>query len=107
MRREKAAPEWTLAVRIIHLEAVGQGVVVGLVAGVGVFLATTWLLLRGGPVVGPHLALLGQFFVGYEVTFLGSLVGFAWGFGCGFAGGYLVSVLYNRIVTWRGRRAKP
>lgn len=78
-----------------------QGVVVGLMAGGAVFVATNWLVLRGGPVVGPHLALLGQLFVGYEVTFMGSLVGLAWGFGYGFTAGYCVSTLYNRIVMLR------
>ena len=53
-------------------------------AGLGVFVATNWLISEGGPVVGPHLALLGQFFIGYRVTFVGSLVGFLWAFAVGF-----------------------
>jgi hypothetical protein len=91
----------TLPVRVIQLEAVVQGVVVGLLAGAGLCIATLWLWLKGGPVVGPHLALLGQFLVGYEVTPLGSLVGLGWGFVLGFAGGWTVSVLYNALVVWR------
>jgi len=94
-----------LAIRIRRVEAVMQGVVIGTMVGMAVFLATNFLILRGGPTVGPHLALLGQFFLGYEVTFLGSVVGFAWGFAYGFAGGYAVSALYNRIVLLRGRDA--
>jgi len=62
---------------------IAAGVV--LVAGLGVFVATNWLLVKGGRPVGPHLALLSQFFLGYRVTFAGSLIGFAWAFGCGFA----------------------
>jgi hypothetical protein len=93
-----------LPVRIIRLEAVVQGVVTGVLAGLGVFVATIWLCLKGGTVVGPNLALLGQFFIGYKVTFLGSLVGFAWGFAYGFAGGYVVSSLYNRVVVYRVQR---
>jgi hypothetical protein len=54
--------------------------------------------LKGGRVVGPHLSLLRQFFVGYEVTFVGSLIGFAYAFACGFVAGYLVSLVYNRVA---------
>ncbi|HEY6065940.1 MAG TPA: hypothetical protein VIY96_07265, partial [Thermoanaerobaculia bacterium] len=64
-------------------------------------LATNWLVLKGGPVVGPHLALLRQFFIGYEVTFVGSLIGFAYAFVSGFLAGYLVSRIYNRVVRRR------
>jgi hypothetical protein len=90
-----------LSVRVVRLEAVVQGVAWGLVAGLGLFLATNWLVLKGGRVVGPHLSLLRQFFVGYEVTFVGSLIGFAYAFACGFVAGYLVSVVYNRVTRRR------
>jgi hypothetical protein len=90
-------------VQILRLDAVAQGITVGLVAGIGVFVATNWLVLKGGKVVGPNLALLGQFFLGYRVSFLGSLVGFVWAFTFGFAAGYLVSRVYNAIVARRER----
>lgn len=97
-----AAPDIrTLPVRVLRLEAVLQGITAGLMAGAGVFLATTWLVLEGGTIVGPHLALLGQFFVGYEVTFVGSLIGFAWGFVYGFTAGWGVSVVYNLVAARR------
>jgi hypothetical protein len=81
-----------------------QGLVAGIMAGAAVFLATVWLVARGGAVVGPHLALLGQFFPGYEVTLAGAVIGLAWGFAYGFASGYLVSVLYNWLVRVRRGR---
>jgi hypothetical protein len=93
--------EAALSVRIVRLEAVVQGVAWGLVAGLGLFLATNWLVLKGGRVVGPHLSLLRQFFVGYEVSFKGSLIGFVYAFVCGFLAGYLVSRVYNRVVRRR------
>jgi hypothetical protein len=93
--------EPTLAVKILRLEAVVQGVAWGLVAGLALFLATNVLVLKGGRVVGPHLSLLRQFFIGYEVTFAGSLIGFAYAFSCGFVAGYLVSLVYNRVVRRR------
>jgi hypothetical protein len=68
------------------------------VAGLGLFVATNWLIIKGGEVVGPHLALLGQFLPGYEVTFLGSVIGLAYGLVVGFVLGYGVSALYNHLA---------
>jgi hypothetical protein len=93
--------EPALAVRILRLEAIVQGVAWGLVAGLSLFLATNFLVLKGGRVIGPHLSLLRQFFIGYEVSFVGSLIGFAYAFACGFVAGYLVSRIYNRVVRRR------
>jgi len=90
-----------LAVHVVRLEAAVQAVSIGLLTGLAIFVATNWLVLKGGTVVGPHLRLLGQFFVGYDVTFVGSLVGFAWGFAYGFLAGFGVSTVYNRIVAYR------
>ena len=89
-------------IRVIRLEAVIQGLVLGIMAGAGIMFATLVLVVRGGPVVGPHLALLAQFLPGYHVSVLGSLIGLAWGAFYGFVVGYLVSTLYNRIAMRRG-----
>ena len=94
--------EDVILTRIVRLNAMVQGLVTGLLGGLAVFIATNWLVLKGGPVVGPHLALLGQFFIGYRVTFLGSLIGFAYGFATGFLAGYFVAIVYNRVVDSRG-----
>ncbi len=95
--------EAIVGIRILRLQAVVQGIVVGIMVGLAVFLATISLVVRGGPVVGPHLVLLAQFFPGYRVTLVGSFIGLGWGFLYGFIGGYLVSVLYNYIVRVRGK----
>jgi hypothetical protein len=93
--------------RVIRLNAVVQGVVLGLLTGVAIFVATNWLVLKGGPVVGPHLSLLNQFFIGYRVSFVGSLVGFAYGCAVGFAVGYVIAVVYNLAAGARERRRAP
>ncbi len=85
--------------RLVRLSATVYGIVFGLVLGLGVFVATLWLVIRGGPVVGPNLALLGQFFFGYTVTYLGSVIGFAYGFVTGFVIGFSISTIYNWIVS--------
>jgi len=93
--------EKVVLTRLLRLNATVQGFVTGTIAGLVVFIATNWLVLKGGYVVGPHLSLLSQFFIGYRVTFVGSLIGFAYGFGCGFIGGYLVARMYNWIAGFR------
>jgi hypothetical protein len=100
----ETAPEAIVLTRLLRLSALVHGIVTGLVAGLGVFIATNWLLLKGGAVVGPHLALLGQFFIGYRVTFVGSLIGFAYAFAYGFVGGYSVARMYNWLVELKERR---
>lgn len=87
--------------RLLRLNATINGVVIGLMAGLAIFIATNWLVLKGGPVVGPRLVLLAQFFPGYRVTFLGSLIGFAYGFVSGFIGGYFLAIVYNLIAARR------
>lgn len=91
--------------RLLRLDATVQGVVAGISGALLIFVATNWLVLKGGEVIGPHLALLGQFFLGYRVSFVGSLIGAAYGFGCGFVLGYGVARLYNWLVDYReGKR---
>lgn len=89
--------------RLVRLSAIVYGVVFGLVLGSGVLIATLWLVIRGGPVVGPNLSLLGQFFLGYTVTYWGSVIGFAYGFVTGFAIGYSIASIYNWIVNRLGK----
>jgi hypothetical protein len=75
--------------------------VMGLLAGLALFVTTNWLVLKGGQVVGPHLALLGQFFIGYRVSFLGSLIGFVYAFPTGGIVGYAGARLYNWVADLR------
>jgi hypothetical protein len=79
------------------------GLVLGVVSGTGLFATTLWLVVKGGPVVGPHLSLLAQFFPGYSVTYSGSVVGLVYGFIVGYVGGWSVAWLYNRFVSMRNR----
>jgi hypothetical protein len=97
----QAALQDAVLVQLLYLNARVQGVVVGLLFGFAIFIATNWLVLKGGQVVGPHLALLGQFFIGYRVSFVGSLIGFAYGFVAGYILGYLGARLYNAFTSLR------
>ena len=97
--------------RLARFNATVQGLVCGLLLGSIIFVATNWLILKGGEPVGPHLALLGQFFIGYRVSFVGSLIGFGYGFATGFIAGYMVATLYNwlgvRRETRREKSCRP
>src|SRR5262249_44964269 len=86
---------------ILRLNGTVLGVVLGVILGLVIFVATNWLVIKGGPVVGPHLSLLDQFFIGYSVTFLGSLIGMAYGLVIGFLIGFLIGWLYNWVVTFK------
>lgn len=87
--------------QVMRMNATINGIVVGIVVGTVIFIATLWLVIKGGEVVGPHLGLLDQFFWGYSVTFGGSFVGFVYGFLVGFTLGYFIAFTYNTMVTWR------
>ena len=90
----------------LRLNGRGLALFLGLLCGLGLFVATNWLVIKGGPlgadgepVVGPTLSLLGQYFLGYRVTFLGSLIGFGWAFVFGALTGTLICLVYNRIIA--------
>jgi len=106
MADDKRALESLVLTRLMRLNATVQGVVTGLIAGLAIFIATNWLIIKGGPVVGPHLALLGQFLIGYRVTFVGSLIGFAYGFVLGFGVAYGVARMYNWLADVRERHGR-
>ena len=77
----------------------GWGIAVGLVAGVGLLVATNVLVFRGGDTVGPHLGLLRFYFPGYSVSVGGSLIGFVYAFVVGYGVGRVVAGLYNRLTS--------
>lgn len=93
-------------IRLARLRARAHGLACALLAGLGVFCATNWLVLKGGENVGTHLSLLSQYFIGYEVTFRGSLVGAAYGGVLGFLAGYLFARIYNLFANLKDHRSR-
>jgi len=92
---------WTeedLGREIIRLNGTLLALVLGLMTGLLIFIATNWLVIKGGESIGPHLALLGQFFPGYSVSFLGSLAGLAYGTTLGSVAGWTVARVYNWLA---------
>jgi len=88
---------------VLRLNANILGIVLGIIAGLAIFIATNFLILKGGDVVGPHLGLLRAFFPYYSVTFLGSIVGFGWGLLSGYLAGFLIASIYNLVVKIKTR----
>ena len=84
---------------MLQLNGRAWGIAVGLLLGLGLFVATNVLVLKGGAEVGPHLGLLKVYLPGYSVSFIGSVVGFVYLFVIGYALGRVIGVAYNRMVT--------
>ena len=86
---------------VLRLNGQIVGIVFGIICALVIFAATNWLVIKGGDEVGPHLGLLGQFFIGYDVTFFGSLIGALYGLIIGYLSGLLIGWVYNAIVFLR------
>ena len=100
--------EEKLLCAVVQLNAKVLGLILGILLGLAIFIATNWLVIKGGYVtpsgkyvLGLHLQLLSQFFIGYRVSFLGSIIGFAYGFAVGTLSGALIAWIYNKIVDLR------
>jgi len=83
---------------VVRLNAQAWGIAFGLLNGVGLFLATIILVIKGGEDVGQHLRMLAVYFPGYRVTTAGAFVGFIYAFVLGYILGRLVGTVYNWLV---------
>jgi hypothetical protein len=93
-----ATDSTTVQASLMRLNARAWGISTGLLLGGGLFLATIFLVIRGGPNVGQHLAMISVFFPGYSVTWLGAFVGFIYAFVLGYALGRIIGSVYNRMA---------
>jgi hypothetical protein len=84
---------------IFEVHEQGWGVAFGLMLGVGLLLATDFLVFKGGENPGSHLGLLSIYLPGYSVTFVGSLVGFVYAFVIGYGIGRSIVAIYNRLTS--------
>lgn len=107
MAHTERPDEERLLSAVVRLNAKMLGLVLGILFGLAIFIATNWLIIKGhiSPnskyAVGQHLRLLSQFFIGYRVSFLGSIIGFLYGFAVGTISGALIGWIYNKIVDFR------
>jgi len=64
--------------------------------GVGIFLGTWWVIALSGATGEPTF--LARLYIGYEISPLGSIIGFAWGAIDGLISGAIFAWLYNTIA---------
>ena len=68
----------------------------GILWGVGLFSLTWWIILLEGASGDPTF--IGRFYIGYNISPSGSIVGFLWGFADGGICGLAFGGLYNFIT---------
>ncbi|MFO8165223.1 MAG: hypothetical protein R6T98_11935 [Desulfatiglandales bacterium] len=88
---------------VLWLNAKLIGLALGITCGLAIFIATNWLVIKGGDPIGPNLQLLSQYFIGYRVSFFGSIIGFFYGFAVGTMSGALIAWIYNKIAVFKNR----
>ena len=94
--------EWALIDNAIaRLRASVLAVVLALTCGTGMFIATAWLLIRGGANVGATLGLLRHYWPGFAVTWPGAFAGFFYAALIGGVVGWIVAFTYNKLVAMR------
>jgi hypothetical protein len=76
----------------------GWGLALGFLAALGLFIATIFLVMKGGENVGAHLSLLSVYLPGYSVSWAGAFIGAAYMFFLGYGAGRTIATIYNRIV---------
>lgn len=86
---------------VLRLNAKVWGLSFGLLGGLGLFVSTIVLVLKGGEQIGPHLGLLSIYLPGYRVTVAGAFIGFVYLFVIGYALGRMIGMVYNRLTGLR------
>jgi protoporphyrinogen oxidase len=77
------------------LDKLALAISIGTVLGITTFLSTLFLIFKNGDIIGPNLNLLGQYFIGYTVSFQGAFIGLGYSFLWGFIFGWLFAYLRN------------
>ncbi len=98
-KNSEAVERQLVGAAIVRLRARVMAFVFAAVCGVGLFVATIWLVVRGGENVGYHLGLLSNYFPGYRVTVPGAFVGAAYAAVLGGIVGWVTAWIYNRVAA--------
>lgn len=68
---------------------------IGLLWGFGLFFITWWLILLEG--ASGDVTIIGRVYRGFNISPIGSVIGFLWGFVDGIIGGAVLAWLYNTL----------
>jgi protoporphyrinogen oxidase len=102
-RLEKSRAAHVLRDAFARYDAIALGFALAIPAACGLFAATAILLIKGGPAVGPNLALLSNYIVGYQVSWAGAFTGSVEVGVLGFVFGWAMAKLINAVVGWQER----
>ncbi len=95
---DQAAEQEQLALVFSRIDRVAMGIASGILTAAVLFFLTILLVLKGGPVVGPHLGLLAQYMPGYRVSVAGAFIGAGYGFLWGAGLGWLLAAVRNIVM---------
>jgi hypothetical protein len=93
-----------LRVSVLRLHGPALGWAVGLMAALQLMVMTNWLVVRGAGPGGVDATLLAQYFPGYSVSPIGSLIGAIELFALAFLAALALAGIYNKIADWRQSR---
>src|SRR5262249_1649485 len=85
----------------LRLHGPSLGVAVGTIGALGLFAATSWLVVRGSAEQRVHARLLAYILPGYDVSVTGGLAGACALFVLLFAASVAFAALYNRLARDR------
>ena len=89
-----------LALAFAPLHKAAFGLAIGTALGLTVLAITIINLLRANNAdAAMPLSLLGQYFYGYTVSWLGAFIGFAWGMVAGFVAGWFFAFCRNFVLA--------
>lgn len=77
------------------LNVKGFAIASGLLWGLGLFVITLVAAARG---IGSNLSHISAILIGYDVTFIGSVIGLVYGFLAGLVAGFVFALIYNRSL---------
>ncbi|MCC6712061.1 MAG: NAD(P)/FAD-dependent oxidoreductase [Candidatus Dadabacteria bacterium] len=81
-----------------RLDKLAFALSVGTVSGLAVFMATIFLILKGGTEAYKYVGLLNQYFAGYTISIEGAFMGFGYSFFWGFIFGWLFAYMRNFLT---------
>ncbi len=81
----------------MKLDVKAFAITCGLLMGLGLFLATWWIIILDGS--SDRMTFIGQIYRGYGLNGMGSLIGLVWGVVDGAIGGAIFAWLYNALAS--------
>ena len=81
----------------MRFDVKAMAITCGLLWGVALFVLTWWMIFLEGASGEPTA--IGDVYVGYNISAMGSIIGLLWGLVDGFIGGAVFAWVYNRIAS--------